>query len=81
MEQQEFKIIETKKNNRMLYGLQISDTSGKTYSYKNIAENKEDAEELVSRMSAEYISPVHFTDIISDFIMEKAIEKISALNV
>lgn len=81
MEQQKFSIIETKKNNRILYGLQITDTSGKVYSYKHIAEVKEDVEQLITQMASEYISPVHFTDIISDFITQKALEKISCLNV
>ena len=80
MEKQEYSLIERKKNNRILYGLQITDTSGKIYSYKHIAETKEDIEQLISQMSSEYISPVHFADIISDFITKKALEKISCLN-
>lgn len=80
MEKQEYSIIETKKNNRIVYGLQITDTSGKKYSYKHIAEAQEDIEQLISQMSSQYISPVHFTDIISDFITQKALEKISCLN-
>lgn len=81
MEQkQQYRIIETKKNNRTFYGLQISDTSGKTYSYNCIAETKEDVEQLVRQMSCEYISPVHFKDIISDFITKNALDKIALLN-
>jgi len=81
MEQkQQYSIIKTKKNNRTLYGLQISDTSGKTYSYNCVAENKEDVEQLVNQMSSDYISPVHFADIISDFITKKALDKIALLN-
>ena len=80
MEHQKYDIIETKKNNRTFYGLKIIDASSKTYSYKYIAECKDDVVQLVTRMSADYISPVHFRDIISDFITEKAAEKIDLLN-
>ena len=78
--EQHYKIIETKKNNRTFYGLQIKDTSGKTYSYNYITENREDIEQLASQMSSDYISPVHFTDIISDFITKDALDKIALLN-
>ena len=80
MEKQKYAIIETKKNNCILYGLQITDTNNKIYTYKYIAETKEEIEQLISQMSSEYIFPVHFTDIISDFIMQKSLEKISCLN-
>lgn len=80
MEKQNYTIIETKKNNRIFYGLQITDTDGKKYSYNYICENKADIIELVGQMSVEYISPLHFTDIISDFITKKALEKICLLN-
>ena len=78
--EQHYKIIETKKNNRTFYGLQIKDTSGKTYSYNYITEHREDIEQLASQMSSDYISPVHFTDIISDFITKDALDKIALLN-
>ena len=80
MKHQKFSVIETKKNNRTLYGMQITDTSGKKYRYEHIAETKEDIELLISQMSATYISPVHFADIISDFITLQALEKISCIN-
>ena len=80
MNQQHFTVTQTTFNNTLFFGVEITDTNGCVYAYKYISENEAAVKRLVEQMSKEYISPAHFADIISDFIIGESLSKIEMCN-
>lgn len=64
-------------NGRNCYGIRIEPTDGNVYVYKYISTFYEDADELLHKMSKDYISPVHFNDIVTDYLAQLYYAKLS----
>lgn len=73
------KIIEEQIDNIIKYGVVI-ERNDCEFRFSNISENKRNVENLLSGLS-EDISPTHYGDIIRDFIIGEAYEKLSENNI
>ena len=73
------KIIEEQVDNIKKYGVVIKRNDCE-FRFSNISENKTNVENLLSGLS-EDISPTHYGDIIRDFIVGEAYEKLSENNI
>ena len=80
MNKQNFSVTETTLNGTVFFGVEITDITGCAYSYKYISESENAVKRLIEQMSKEYISPAHFADIISDFIIGESLTKIELCN-
>ncbi|MBR3767886.1 MAG: hypothetical protein IKL10_06570 [Clostridia bacterium] len=68
-------VIEESVKGSTIFSIRIT-TTEKEFNYYGITENKEDAEALSEQIKAGNISPVHFNDVIHDFIIGKAYDKL-----
>ena len=55
---------------KAFYGIQIETENGDIYEYRYISAFSEEANELIQKMERDYISPLHFNDIISDHLAD-----------
>lgn len=72
----EIKVLQSGPENENGYDLLIK-TENSDFLYKNISENKNLLEKLRMRMLKDDIATVHLNDIIRDFIIENAINRLS----
>lgn len=70
-------ISEETVNGGLVYGIVII-FGGEAYTYKYISCVRKNVERLISRLENEVISPVHFNDIVRDYILELAYAVIDA---
>ena len=61
------------------FGLRIETAAGDTVEYPCISFERERVQTLIGRMSAAMLAPVHFNDVVRDFITEQYLELL-ALN-
>lgn len=54
-----------------VYGIRIETSAGNTVFFRYISPDKTQTVALMDRMSAASLSPVHFEDIVSDYITEQ----------
>ena len=68
-------LIATGETGTTRYGIRIDGPDGQPIVYPDISEREEDARRLLQRLSGD-VSPVHFDDVIEDYILELAYERI-----
>ena len=74
-----FTVIDGSHKGIRYYGVEIKTENGDIYRYNVISPCKEDAMHLAERLStANDISPVHFNDIVRDYITELYLSVIDA---
>ena len=79
MHNNSFMVIDGSYKGIRYYGVEISAENGDIYRYNVISPCKEEAIHLVERLStADDISPVHFNDIVRDYITELYLSVIDA---
>lgn len=60
-----------------IYGIAIT-CKEKIYEYRYISYSKQETAKLISQIAGEDIAPVHYGDIVKDYIVKIAYDKISA---
>lgn len=68
-------VVEEQSADGEMYGLEIT-VNDKVFRYKDISSNKNEIEQLKTRLSNENISEKHVNDIIKDFIIGKAYDRL-----
>lgn len=76
----QFQILESSASGDKTFGLKITSTNGDVFTFENISHNRSDVERLNAQMSGADISSVHFRDIVCDFIVLLAAEKIALIS-
>ena len=69
-------LLTTEHADGFIYGVTIKSDKGQTYTYPEIADRRSDAERLLRRLEQGDISPVHYDDVVYDFILELAYERL-----
>lgn len=74
---QKYSLIQSTINEKSVYGIKIEAENGIIYEYGYISVFRSEADELICKMSKGYISPVHFNDIVTDYLAQLFYEKLS----
>lgn len=72
-----YSLICTNVNGKKFYGIRIEALNGDVYVYRYISSFYEEADELIHKMMQDYISPVHFNDIVTDYLAQLYYAKLS----
>ena len=68
-------VIKQTDSDNVSYGLKITEENIETI-YSNLSDNKENVEQLCQNLQNSDISVVHINDIIRDFIVEEAYDRL-----
>lgn len=80
MKQNHYSLVESVKNGVRMYGIRIVTQNGSVSEYDGISPFAEDADELIRQMSQDYISPVHFNDIVTDYLVRLSMKKQASIH-
>ena len=69
--------LKTEPTGGSTFGIRIETDQGETRAYPDISERRSDAERLMRRLEQGDVSPVHCDDVVRDFILELAYERLS----
>lgn len=69
-------ILKTEHTEGITFGVQLESAMGQCYAYPEISDRRSDAERLMHRLKQSDISPVHFDDVVRDYILELAFERL-----
>lgn len=72
----QFDLIRREKDGRFAFGVRILSGGSVFREYPCISSDEEEAVRLRRRLACGDLSPVHFDDVVRDFILEQAYEKI-----
>ena len=79
MHNNHFTVIDRLYGNACYYGVEIKTENGDIFRYDLISPCKEEAKRLAERLSAvNDISPIHFKDIVRDYLTELYLSAIEA---
>lgn len=67
---QKYSLIQSSINGITVYGISICAEDGSVYEYRYISSFFNEADELIKKMSKGYIAPVHFNDIVTDYLAQ-----------
>lgn len=65
-----YSLIHSSLNGKSFFGIRIETNHDTVYEYRYISAFYEEADELIRKMSKDYISPVHFDDIVTDYLAQ-----------
>ena len=69
-------LLTTEHPDGFTYGVTIKSEKGQICTYPEIADRRSDAERLLRRLEQGDVSPVHYDDVVYDFILELAYERL-----
>ena len=69
-------LLQTELADGTVYGIRIKTDRGQTFTSPDISEHCSDAERLLRRLDQGDVSPVHYDDVVRDYIMELAYERL-----
>ena len=69
-------LLKTEKAEGITFGVLLESDSGKTYIFPEIADLRSGAERLIRRLDHSDLSPVHYGDVVRDYILEQAFERL-----
>lgn len=72
-----YSLICSNVNAKTYFGIRIETEEGTVYDYRYISAFYEEADELIRKMSKDYISPAHFDDIVTDYLAQLYYTKLS----
>lgn len=76
MHDAEYKVIKNEHNGNDVYGLQIRCLNGEIRVYRFVSPFACDVQDLIRQMSTADIAPVHFDDIVADYMKKLFIDKL-----
>ena len=68
-------LLENKRDGHVVFGLLIRGADGREYEYPDISSDRGETERLQRRLASADIAPMHYDDIVRDYIMELAFER------
>lgn len=69
-------LLKTENAEGIAFGVLLESYCGKTYIYPEIADHRSSAERLIRRLEQSDLSPVHYVDVVRDYILEQAFERL-----
>ena len=69
-------LLQNRRDGAVTYGVSIISARGTTRTYPDISASRPEAERLLRRLRTDDVSPLHYDDIVRDYIIELAFERI-----
>ena len=69
-------LLTGKQEDCTVYGVRVSDAQGTILSYPDISASRGETERLLRRLSVGDVSPLHYDDVVRDYIIELAYERL-----
>lgn len=67
-----YELTQSHQDGLTVYGVRICEPGGKFRDYPEISENKNEAVRLLRRMEQGDLSPLHYDDVVRDYLLELA---------
>ncbi|MBQ6065687.1 MAG: hypothetical protein IJK89_02610 [Clostridia bacterium] len=69
-------LVQTEQADGITFGIRIATDQGQIFTYPEIAERRADTERLVRRLKLSDVSPLHYDDVVRDYILALAFERL-----
>ena len=70
-----FCLIERVDDDSPLFGIAVKENGKTVVSYPEVSRSKEEAERLLRRMERSDLSPIHYNDVVRDYLFELMYER------